>query len=117
MNASIEMEAPSRPTADGLFAITVAFSIKPEWRKDFLLLVRKNAAASLQAEAGCLRFDVLSPIAAGEPDVFLYEVYADRSAFDAHLASSHFQSFDAGTRDMVNEKTIAEFRIEVPLPG
>jgi (4S)-4-hydroxy-5-phosphonooxypentane-2,3-dione isomerase len=84
-------------------------------RETFLKLVRMNAATSLEAEAGCLRFDVLAPLETGGPDVLLYEVYADRAAFDAHLASPHFLAFDRATREMVTAKTVREFRIEAPL--
>ena len=96
------------------FAITVAFAVRPDCRLPFLKLVSENAAASLRLEAGCLRFDVLVPLAGGDPDILLYEVYADRAAFKAHLASPHFLSFDAATRDMVVGKTIAEFSLLAP---
>lgn len=101
--------------ASRLFAITVAFAVRPERRETFLKLVRMNAATSLEAEAGCLGFDVLAPLETGGPDVLLYEVYADRAAFDAHLASPHFLAFDRATREMVTAKTVREFRIEAPL--
>jgi quinol monooxygenase YgiN len=38
--------------------------------------------------------------------VFLYERYADRAAFDAHLASTHFRAFDAAVRGMVAAKSM-----------
>lgn len=98
----------------GRFAVTVAFTLRPEQRARFLTLVLKNADASLKTEAGCFCFDVLEPIGTNGPDVLLYEIYADRAAFDAHLASSHFLAFDAATRDMVLSKAIAEFRVEAP---
>ena len=110
-SGAIQQEALER------FAITVAFAVRPDRRKKFVKLVRMNAAASLKAETGCLRFDVLAPIEKGGPDVVLYEVYTDRAAFDAHLASTHFLAFDQATRDMVTAKTVAEFRIEAPLAG
>jgi quinol monooxygenase YgiN len=99
------------------FAITVAFAVKPDCRLPFLKLVCENAAASLGSEAGCLRFDVLEPLSGGDPDILLYEVYADRAAFKAHLASPHFLSFDAATRDMVVGKTVTEFRLRAPAPA
>ncbi|HCI20551.1 MAG TPA: antibiotic biosynthesis monooxygenase, partial [Alphaproteobacteria bacterium] len=38
--------------------------------------------------------------------VFLYEVYDDRAAFDAHLSMPHFKSFDAATAGMIRSKKV-----------
>lgn len=38
--------------------------------------------------------------------MFLYEVYDDRAAFQAHLTSVHFLEFDAQTASMVAGKTV-----------
>jgi autoinducer 2-degrading protein len=116
MIRSLDSATARHPAADR-FAITVAFEVKPECRGMFLALVRANAAASLGAESKCLRFDVLVPVALGQPDVLLYEVYTDRPAFDAHLSSPHFLEFDTATRDMVLRKTIMEFLVEGPRPA
>ena len=103
-----EMRVAPRIAPD-LFAITVAFDLRDGDRDRFLELVRANATASLMLERECLRFDVLVPLATGRPDVVLYEVYTDRAAFDAHLATRHFVEFDAATRDMVTRKAVVEF--------
>jgi autoinducer 2-degrading protein len=112
------LDIAERPKTVGeRLAITVAFEVRPEARDHFLSLVRANAVASLEAEAECLRFDVLVPIGPGQPDVLLYEVYTDRAAFAAHLASPHFLAFDAATRDIVTKKTIGEFLVKAPRPA
>jgi quinol monooxygenase YgiN len=92
------------------YAITVEFKLKPGCRERFLTLVRDNAAASVREEAACSRFDVLVPRDAARTDmVILYEIYADRAAFDVHLATRHFLEFDKATKDMVLAKLIGEF--------
>ncbi len=92
------------------YAITVEFKLKPGCMDAFLALVRDNAAASVREEADCSRFDVLVPRDSARPDtVTLYEIYADRAAFDVHLATRHFLEFDRATRDMVLAKLIGEF--------
>lgn len=92
------------------FSLTVHFAIVPSHRDAFLELVRENAALSLRDEPGCLRFDVL--VAEGDDDqILLYELYTDAAAFDAHLASPHFKSFDQATKDMVVTKTPARFKL------
>ncbi|MEM7522936.1 MAG: antibiotic biosynthesis monooxygenase [Pseudomonadota bacterium] len=42
--------------------------------------------------------------------MFLYEVYDDAAAFDAHLASDHFKDFDAAVAPMVAAKTVRRLR-------
>jgi (4S)-4-hydroxy-5-phosphonooxypentane-2,3-dione isomerase len=101
----------NRPT----FAITVTFELVPGHRDRFLELVRENAATSLRAEPGCRRFDVLIP--EREDAVFLYEIYTDRAAFDAHLASDHFKAFNEATTRMVAAKTITPFALLEPAGG
>ena len=70
----------------------------------------ENARASIRDEPGCRRFDVLEP--AGEPDrIFLYEIYDDRAAFDAHVRSPHFQKFQAECGDLVAGKNVVEYEL------
>lgn len=93
------------------FAVTVAFELVEGAFTDFRRLVGENAAQSVASEAGCRRFDVLTPEENGGSDVVLYEIYVDRAAFDVHLASAHFKAFDDATRDLVRRKTVATFRV------
>jgi len=90
------------------YAVVVTFQIKPGRMEVFLPLMLDNAATSLAQEPGCQVFDVATdPVRPGE--VFLYERYADRAAFDAHLAAPHFARFDAATTDMIASKDIQTF--------
>ena len=64
-----------------------------------------NARISTGTEAGCRRFDVIEP--ANDPDsVLLYEIYDDRAAFDAHVASPHYASFDTASTGYVVGKSV-----------
>ena len=112
MNESGRQSGPRAETAAAPYAIIVSFDLKEACRDAFLGRVLANAAASLEGEADCLRFDVLVPASHDGPDIVLYEVYSDRSGFDAHLASPHFAEFDVATREMVARKTIVEYRLE-----
>ena len=88
-----------------MFAVLVTFTIKEGRIKDFLPLIKANAAQSLKAERGCHVFEICRD----DQDIVLYEVYDDRAAFDAHLASDHFLTFDAQIADMVLDKHIRVF--------
>lgn len=86
-----------------MYAVCVTFVIKDGDMARFLPLMQENATRSLQDEVGCRQFDICSDPA--RPDeVFLYELYDDRAAFDAHLASAHFLAFDSAVGPMIADK-------------
>ena len=88
-----------------MYAVCVTFELKSGQADAFLPLMYQNARTSLRQEAGCLRFDVLTD--ADKPNaVFLYEIYTDRAAFDLHLASDHFATFDMAVASMIADKSI-----------
>ena len=88
-----------------MYVVTVEFVIDPEQREAFLPRMLDNARISRESEPGCRQFDVCSDDARPAV-VFLYEVYDDRAAFDAHLAAPHFLAFAAATQAMVTRRTI-----------
>jgi (4S)-4-hydroxy-5-phosphonooxypentane-2,3-dione isomerase len=88
-----------------MYVVIVDFKIKSERLAEFMPLMLENARASRDSEPGCRVFDVCTdpkdPTA-----VFLYEVYDDRAAFDAHLATAHFKRFDPAVAPMVASKAV-----------
>ena len=92
-----------------MFVVTVHFTIDPERSDDFMALMLENAARSRRDEPSCRQFDVC--IDDARPgSVFLYELYDDAAAFDAHLAAPHYTAFAAATAPMVRERAIARWR-------
>jgi quinol monooxygenase YgiN len=90
------------------FVITVEFQLLPGALDPFLALIKDNARRSLADEPDCHRFDVL--VRKGEPDhILLYEIYADRAAFDFHLKTRHFAEFSRASAPYVREKRVIEF--------
>ena len=89
-----------------MYCVTVLFKVAPENADTFVGRVRRQASTSMEKETGCLQFDVWTDENRPE-DVFLYEVYSDRAAFDAHRASRHFKAFAQKTADVIIDKTIA----------
>lgn len=90
-----------------LYVVTVTFRLRLGTADAFLPLMRANARTSLAEEPGCRRFEVCLPERGDGHEVFLYELYDDRAAFDAHLASAHYREFDAATRHMIESKQAA----------
>ena len=92
-----------------MYAVVVTFQITPGKMAVFLPLMHQNATTSLTQEEGCHRFDVCTD--PKRPDeVFLYEIYTDRAAFDAHLGSTHFESFDTQVAPMIAAKDVRTYQ-------
>lgn len=93
-----------------MLIITVTFKLKPAHQAAFHQAILDNARASLENEAGCLRFDVCA--SADGSEVFLYEQYVDDHAFDTlHLQAAHFLAFNDMTRDWVDHKQVQRYRL------
>jgi quinol monooxygenase YgiN len=70
-------------------ALIVEAKVKPGMRDRFIEAITDDATHSMADEPGCSRFDVLQD--ADDPDTFyLYEIYADDAAIDAHFETPHF---------------------------
>ena len=91
-----------------MFVITVLFSAQPAHLADFLQAITSNAQTSLADEPGCRQFDVCTSTS-NPSDVFLYEVYDSKAAFDVHLGSKHFHDFNALTSVWVVSKAVNPF--------
>ena len=87
-----------------MLLVAVTFQIVADRAEAFRDRVRRQATDSL-AEPGCRRFDVWCDT--GDcTRVFLFEIYDDRAAFDAHLASEHFKAFDAEVGPWVRDRKV-----------
>lgn len=93
-----------------MFVVTVTFETAPEHAATFLARVRQQARDSLANEPGCHRFDVCTDPERPER-VFLYELYADAATFQAHLATAHYQAFDAEAGAMLVSKSVETWNL------
>ena len=67
---------------------TVPIQIKPGYRDQFVEAMIGHARGTRQNEPGCLRFDIIQD--AGDPNrIWLYEVYRDEEAQEAHSNAPH----------------------------
>ncbi len=88
-----------------MYAVAVTFEIATGQMDRFLPLMTKNARTSKELEEGCRYFDICRD----QNTVFLYEVYDSRAAFDLHLSSDHFATFDAAVSDIITSKQVKTF--------
>ena len=88
-----------------MFIVAVEFKIKDEHVDAFRQRVMQQAADSLENEAACHQFDVC--VDAEQPSAFfLYEVYDDAAAFEAHRQTEYFAEFAETVADWVAAKTL-----------
>ena len=81
-----------------MISIFVTVQIKPGKRDAFVTAVLDDAKGSVKDEPGCFRFDVLQDDA--DPNrVYLYEVYKDRAALDAHRKAPHYLKWRSTVSD------------------
>ena len=75
-----------------MFSIFVTINVKEEHLDEFTQASFGDAQGSVRDEPGCFRFDINED--ADVPTRFyLYEVYRDEEAFQAHLEAPHFKKW------------------------
>ena len=77
----------------------VELDIVPAEFEKFKAAILANAAASVK-EPGCRQFDVLFE-ESNPHHVFLYEVYDNAAALEAHRATAHFKTYAETTAPMI----------------
>jgi quinol monooxygenase YgiN len=73
----------------------------------YLAALKENAAAAVH-EPGCREFDIT--VSQKDPNhVFIFEVYDNAAALEAHRATDHFKKYAATTKDMVAKRDARAF--------
>lgn len=82
-----------------MYVIIAPIQVKEGSMPEFTQAIIDDAKGSVNDEPGCLRFDVIQD--AGDANrVWLYEVYKDEAAFQAHTEAPHFIKFRDATQDI-----------------
>ncbi len=93
--------------------LAVEFRIKTEHIAEFDHALLENARASRESEPGCRQFDVCRDPT--DPGVFfLYELYDDVAAVQAHLCTPHFLQMNEASADWVESKTVRRYSRSSP---
>ena len=82
----------------------VDYEISPVELEKFIEALKENGAATIK-EPGCLQFD-FSQSATNPNQIFIYEVYENETAVQAHRNSDHFKKYVAATKDMAVNRQI-----------
>jgi len=81
-----------------MYVIIAPIQIKAGYKDQFVEAVVEDARSSVANEPGCLRFDVIQD-ANDANRIWLYEVYKDEAAFQAHLQAPHLLKLRETTAD------------------
>jgi autoinducer 2-degrading protein len=93
--------------------LVVEFTLHADKAEAFAQAIVHNAHCSVTQEPGCLQFDVCRD-PADPTRFFLYEVYVDDAAVQAHLDSAHFQTMNRETQAWVAAKTVQHWKRVAP---
>jgi (4S)-4-hydroxy-5-phosphonooxypentane-2,3-dione isomerase len=101
------MFLPSRDAAaqaGGVYINAVDLVVIPSEMPKFLEAIKENGANAVK-EPGCREFNIT--VLANNPNhVFLYEVYDNAAALDAHRQTEHFKKFQATTASMIVDRNV-----------
>ena len=86
------------------YVVIVRFEIFKEKFDDFIIMIEENAKKSIE-ENGCLQFD----ISVDKHNVFLYEIYKSKEAFDLHLNAYHYKEFQDKTTEYIKNKIVETY--------
>ena len=102
LDALLGMSAAAQ--AGGVYVNAVDLVVIPSEMSKFVEAIKENASNSVK-EPGCREFNVL--VIANRPNhVFLFEVYDNAAALEAHRNTDHFKKFFATTGNMIADRNV-----------
>jgi (4S)-4-hydroxy-5-phosphonooxypentane-2,3-dione isomerase len=94
-----EVLAQSAP----LYINAVDIDVVPGQIDNYLAALKENGAAAVKQEPGCHEFNIT--VSQKDPNhVFIFEVYDNAAALDAHRQTDHFKKYAAVTKEMVAKR-------------
>jgi quinol monooxygenase YgiN len=89
--------------AEPLYVNAVDIDVVPGQIENYLAALKENGAAAVQTEPGCREFNIT--VSQNDPNhVFIFEVYDNAAALDAHRQTDHFKKYAATTKAMVAKR-------------
>lgn len=105
--ASLTAYLPGRDAAaqgGGVYINAVDLVVIPSEMPKFLEAIKENGANAVK-EPGCREFNIT--VLANNPNhVFLYEVYDNEAALNAHRQTEHFKKYQAATANMIADRNV-----------
>ena len=93
-----------------MYSLFIKTRVKPGCADAFLTAIKVNAAASVASEPGCLVFDV-SQDREDRDVIYLYEIYQDDAAYEAHTQTAHFRDSRPLVEPLIVEQVCYESEV------
>ena len=91
--------------ADPLYINAVNIDVVPGQIENYLAAIKEVGAAAIKTEPGCSEFNIT--VSQKDPNhLFIFEVYENAAAFDAHLKSDHYKKYAATAKDVVTKREV-----------
>ena len=88
-----------------MLVLMVNVQVKPGRRDEFIEVIKEDQLSTSTKEDGNFQFNVIQDNE--DPDrFFLYEVYRDEAALEAHRAAPHFLKYREATADIYVEDPV-----------
>jgi quinol monooxygenase YgiN len=86
-----------------LYINAVDIDVVPRQIDNYLAALKENGATAVKQEPGCREFNIT--VSQKDPNhVFIFEVYDNAAALDAHRQTDHFKKYAATTKEMVAKR-------------
>ena len=93
--------------AEGPLVRLAELEIEPARLEEYEALLREEIEASMTLEPGVIALHAFA--VKGSPEMIrVFEIYADRAAYDAHLATPHFLKYKTLSAGMVRSLRLIE---------
>lgn len=102
------LKKPSKPVISNMMMVRISeIEIVPEFLEEYKAILKEEAAASVKVEPGVI---AIFPMFQKEipTQVRIVEMYANRSAYESHLKTSHFQHYKTTTLKMVKNLKLVD---------
>jgi autoinducer 2-degrading protein len=91
--------------AEPLYINAVNIDVVPGQIENYLAAIKEVGATAIKTEPGCSEFDIT--VSQKDPNrLFIFEVYDNTAAFDAHLKSDHYKKYAAAVKDIVAKREV-----------
>ena len=88
-----------------MLVLMVNIKVKPGLRDEFIAAIREDGEGTTTKEEGNLHFSAVQE--SDDPDrFFLFEVYRDEAALEAHRRTAHFLKYREATAGLLAEETV-----------
>jgi len=85
------------------FVNAVDIDVVPGQIDAYLAALKENGATAVKEEPGCREFNIT--VSQKDPNhVFIFEVYDNAAALDAHRQTAHYKKYAAATKDLVAKR-------------